>query len=463
MASLSPASLSSNDENMLNTMKCLDISAAYDFDTVSKNFKGFEDLLEQYKANKKATAHLKNLISLKKSINQENDLITFQNNFDSCWKLLSKPINQQIFSFVLPPKFPVTSDLVLQTVLNPIWTMKMYYSAVSSCGDEDEDEDDVEYLWPVGSGSSSIITGPKGCGKTSTLFVLYTILGGMCDWVVPLYWSYETHQMTKLSVYDLLEKVCPNMSQDYAPMATVNRSQMIVFLGEEVQNLYSKSFVDRNIEIVSQIAGIGKSMNNIGIISGSSANIANFCLYPTKYGFDQRYPSLNNSVYTPIEMRPIRDKENLSKVVTMFCGKKVIYSDAELCRLFNYTGGVGRHLHSQIRRAVYISQSNSALTILYNSDDAVTQIVNEMLLKVYDKLQRAELEGVVDSFDFWLNSHAISFDRAIDIIGMHHERKNCELKFSEYLDLSIFILDDKKLTIELLFPAQLSVVLKLHA
>ena len=268
----------------------------------------------------------------------------------------------------------------------------------------------------VGTGRCKILYGPKGTGKTTILKVFFTLCSILADHTIPLYYSYDCEEI--ISPLELLHEMNGDES-----ISKINESKMVILLMDEVQELYFKSDLARSKAIVDELAVIGKSEWNIGILAGSSLNTAQYCLYPERYGWTD-FKGLNPTVYTPSKIEPVRDKATFRSLVEWVTKQPLLPTDELLLfKSFNVTGGLlGRLLEGDL--------SIPPLPEVYWRDFAVRQIIDEMYLSARNHIRS-------ESFDSFTHPPSISLSRAHLIISRQNGgREAIQRKLTEYVDSS---------------------------
>ena len=114
----------------------------------------------------------------------------------------------------------------------------------------------------------------------------------------------------------------------------------LIFFGDEIQELY-KDLSILNVNVVRQILAIGKSGCAVGIISGSSSNVRALARKEIQDKY-LLFPNLNQSVYVERHLNPLRTENEIKQYLES--QKETI--DMDPFRLFQMTGGVGRHMDS---------------------------------------------------------------------------------------------------------------------
>jgi hypothetical protein len=211
---------------------------------------------------------IENLRSLRTNAIECENIEEYHRIFVECWGMLE--------SF-LPPMFPSPTTDALKFLISPVFTMKQYFSK--------------KELHPIGSGGCRVFAGPKGIGKTTMLSAFCTLCNLLTDHCEAIYWSYSGGSTDILITPLQLISFRLNVNINNCLTNLNDKKKMVVFLGDEVQDLYKeeetslspkeiKDRSERKKEIVKQMAVIGKSSMNVAFISGSSVNTVSFCLHP---------------------------------------------------------------------------------------------------------------------------------------------------------------------------------------
>lgn len=393
------------------------------------------------KKGNKAVQHLREL--RKKAIEAQ----TSEGYFDifvETWDYMASTAAKDL-PFALFPRFPNPTTDSLRTLTNPVFIMKQYYDKKSTS--------------VIGSGCCRLFTGPKGIGKTTLLSTFYVLTSLLTTHVVPVYWSYDR----KGGNVD--DPTCwPSaltLSSPDRRLGKINESRMILFLGDEIQEIYYKYRALQQIcssdaqnlrnhlkDVISDLAVVGKSPSNLCFITGSSSNTCDLCLHPETLGFGD-FRSLNNSVFTVLGVRPVRQKTefaHLAKIVLSKTHASVdqILTEDMLCWLFNFSGGVGRELEALVSQGLLgETAALRPLPILFHSDLALQAIANEMLFSVFE-------ESKSQYFDSWLYPHRLQRARIREVLKRYHAAEEIEDKLLLYQDQSILYLHDN--WAELLYP-----------
>lgn len=179
----------------------------------------------------------------------------------------------------------------------------------------------------------------------------------LSDYIIPMYCEYDDEDLQNaLTLFSPLQAEVPEYggcSDIRQLLSRINTNQehpkAVVFFADEI-HLYLKkedhsaSVVTHAIEIVRELAKIGKSSFNIGVASGSSVNTEVFALHPEDFGF-VGYRTLNNSVYNVHNISPVRDKDKFIGLA------KIIFQEGDMSaavvrKLYLQSGGVGRRVIS---------------------------------------------------------------------------------------------------------------------
>jgi hypothetical protein len=392
---------------------------------------------------------LQELVKLKKSLADEMHVEGYLTSLLAVWKHMSSFECKEELGFHLPLIY-VSSSLksVLKRILAPVLSMRKYF--VSTDGSQ-----------AVGTGSSTLLSGPLGVGKSTIFECLYVLLSLCMEHVVPVYYEYPRNLKDlctpKVCIQQALRlrRIEPTSPADgdFDGFLSGIPEKMVVFFGDDVQNLYAA--VDHpfrtNAEIgVSQIASIGKHRFHIGVVCGSSRNTEAWVLYPEKTARLHNFVTLNNTVYASVKLEPLRTEADMAEFCQLH-GKNV--SAAFLRSLFAVTGGVPRKLISSISLLnsdpvmAKVVEELVDLPAAYPADGAVVEILQEMLMLVKGSIEKEE-------FDPWKNSHSLSLTRVLDIIEAQHPEGDRLGKFAQYCDESILV-ETSRGRVEMLVPGQL--------
>eukprot|EP01031_Cornospumella_fuschlensis_P026560 gene26560-32098_t len=370
------------------------------------------------------------------------------NVFVSTWDFMASTTN---LPFILFPRFPSPTTKFLRTLTNPVFIMKRYYEKKNTA--------------VIGSGCCRLFAGPKGIGKTTLLSTFYVLVSVLTTHVLPIYWSYDRKggNMEDPVHWPSVLTLC---SPDRL-LGPVNESKMILFLGDEVQEVYYKYrslelyLSSTNAQVVSaanklraqlktviaDLAAVGKSPCNLCFITGSSSNTYELCVYPETFGFHE-FQTLNDSVFTVLDIQPVRQKEEFSKLAVIALSKlpdsaDAILTEDLLCWLFNFSGGVGRALEALVNQGFSGDAELLPLPELFHSDLALQAIVNEMLFNVLE-------EAKSRCFNGWLHPHRLQLARVHEILKQYYNVESIGVKLSLYRDQSILYVYDT--WVELMYP-----------
>ena len=390
----------------------------------------------------------------------------FQNSILEGWKVLSTKDAMLNLQFALFPLFHYRElEIIIENILQPIWTMKQYFEADSNVS--------------VGTGESVLICGPVGVGKTTIQVSLFTILFLLTDFVLPVYVDFgeslqqydKNGHSSRTSAYyplsiakDMLLTLQKNELVSQFPVSedllvTLFRMKlMLVFFSDEIQSLYISSLnkeisLERRTlcqNIIFQIAKIGKASGHIGVASGSSKTLQKFAFHPKGYNFDG-YQTLNNSVYVPNNIHPCRDKDMFRQLVLTKKGLQSI-EDKALVENFLVSGGIGR--------LIGLKRADNGYPEEYFDHLLFRTIVNQMVLKVKGSLPanaRQQNNGEV-FWDPWDHPHSIELSKCMMFAESLFGVSNGKQEFDKLIDTSLLLVHMSN--VELVVPQQLQMVLQ---
>eukprot|EP00742_Colponemidia_sp_Colp-10_P005116 GILJ01005464.1.p1 GENE.GILJ01005464.1~~GILJ01005464.1.p1 ORF type:complete len:286 (-),score=9.95 GILJ01005464.1:1443-2300(-) len=233
-------------------------------------------------------------------------------------------------SFCSSPNVPLHKvKRVLKKILDPVHTMQLCFG--------------LSLDTSIGTGCSTLITGPVGVGKSSIMIVAYVLLCLLTDHVLPVYheysdaapWLMPLDMLRDTSLLRLPHLVLASNEAEQILFTLQEKQLMTVFFADEIQRLYVPQPDPRQQAVVKQLALIGKSSFNIGVVSGSSIATEARALRPVENGF-VGYQTLNHSVYLQWRMDALRLKEEFFKLVESRSGRKP--TEEQLRTLFLHTG-----------------------------------------------------------------------------------------------------------------------------
>jgi hypothetical protein len=388
---------------------------------------------------------LQRLSSLREQIqhfSEYHDLDSYMQLFQKGWEMLTLPLFQEQFSFHLPTCFwskEVSS--LLKSLLAPVYHIHCYLA-----GKRKE---------PIGTGSSLLLTGCVGVGKTTLLVGFFVLLVIFTENILPCYVEFGSSSNLRCSPIDIMKqhlffhssRLYEEFTASSKPILQFLQEKSIsaCFLCDEIQYLYDNNAI--NVDIIQKIATIGKTTFHFAVASGSSVKTKDLCFYPDKYGYPS-YQTLNNSVFREIKLLPIRDQEEFSRIVRLLTFDREFTYD-EFCELFLRTGGVPRFLCSINEPVTLVPVSD-----LYYSNVVVEALVNRMMLKVSSSLVA---EG---KFDPWKSSHSLFCAEVLsiakDLLGSYDKAKEA---LDELVEKSVIVVIENK--VELLRPGMLNTVYNL--
>ena len=340
------------------------------------------------------------------------DIDNFFNIFLTAWDKLSK--DETVFNSMKMKKLPLMfrSTKIIEVVkkcLTPVFIWRRHRI------------DSRSYPFSVASGSSSLIIGPVGVGKTTIMLVLHRLLSILMDDVISVFHEFRTQIVSDPLPLNLVRLEVGVKDSSATLSSLLEGGKMLVFFGDEIQKCYKPRSCDASerkhaVSIVAELALLGKHNDSIGIIAGSSVHTQDYVLYPNSFGFDD-YESLNNSVYTPIAMHPLRSKDEFQHLCRhLYSGTN--FTDVMLRDMFKLTGGVGRLLLSHAippsaeRTAELVSSTIMQIPKLYHSDGVLRAIIHEMISTVGNVVLESH-------FDPWEHPHRMSGRRIRAILKVH--------------------------------------------
>lgn len=393
------------------------------------------------------------LIKLKKlryQLTGKDSIEEFLDCWLCCWDFLSSTEARSFLQFQLPMLHRSRQVIsVLTKLIAPIFGMKLYFKTFNGA-------------YNVGTGESTLITGPVGVGKTTLLMVVYVISSLFLDHVIPCYVDYSKYNLQLPSQNISLIIGDSEINENLLGTLTI-RQRMVVFLADEIQVLYSKNMHENELEkaVIEEIAGIGKAYGHIGIATGSSINSEKWAMHPNDYGFDG-YMTLNNSVYTCTVLHPIRDKDTFTQCIYIiqqqkqsFASNKVEDDDEYVKNLFILTGGVGRQINKfcKLPKANILNEIDAIeIPKRYHQCKALQSIFNEMILNIIDELKS-------NDFNPWISPYSLSLLRVEKIYKVFYDDHHWESHLNDTIDESILLFHSEKATYEVIQPG---ILLKLY-
>ena len=353
------------------------------------------------------------LCSLKNRFtNDMNSLHHITTLFFEAWDLLSSKDAKDHLRFQLPLNYRSQEvKYVIQSVLCAVYAQLSYFKRTRREG--------------VNTGYSILLSGPVGVGKTTILVCLHALLIlFLSEYVVSVYHEYKGLQFETLP-HELVLRAMERdgiktdehclHSLDHTVAYLYRRNKMLVFFGDEIQLLYTHDTNNNTRDIVRQIARIGKATGHIGVCTGSTIDTISWAHFPNQSGFEG-YITLNHSVYSEIQLEPIRDKVEFTQLYSYLTNSdKTRSADDETITnrskwFFLYSGGFGKHFGVGAGNTTD-QLIASCRTILIpdqyfdTTDLTLRKILDEMMLNVIDYIK-------TNTFDPWTHSHAISRTRA---------------------------------------------------
>ena len=197
-----------------------------------------------------------------------------------------------------------------------------------------------------GNGASVLLTGIRGIGKTTVMKGLCKVFKFLEEKFIGVYFDFELSTPGALSAMLLHKATKKGINNLNANMTLKNiikklhgeKYQIAMFL-DEIQHLYvpkDDNCYPQYIEILREILFIAKcEYKSFGVISGSSAKIRDLAYLKTDFAKNGGFPNLNNNVYREINLKPIRDPNELAQLLGST-------DENEIKSCFSKTGGVGR-------------------------------------------------------------------------------------------------------------------------
>lgn len=372
------------------------------------------------------------------------------------WEYLS---NSAIdLSLQFPKKYPTDTTCVLETLLQPVFSMKRYFRGEAGSGF-------------IGSGSCQLLYGPKGIGKTTILAAFYCLVLLLTDHVVPVYWSYDNRNCQALDTMPTPRQLLLRRSQTLGLVESDcteeqvltklsdEKKKFIVVLADEIQELYEgasnnlPSLHGRKVTVIAELAAIGKSRFAVSYLAGSSVNTCDYSLHPKEFGFPD-YQELNGSVFSKRLIKPIRQQASfcsMAKIILDRYGGTTADEEHSYQRMFLQSGGVGRLMEAVNIRNIRseVEDCWPPLPIEYyevENHPALRFILNEMFSLVKDHIDSKQ-------FNPWKHPHHLGLDRVLQII------QKCSAKsqhpyniLSNYCDKNILYIDESRGIVEALRP-----------
>ena len=218
----------------------------------------------------------------------------------------------------------------------------------------------------AGSSTNFLITGTKGVGKTTLMKGLKLIIDQNCINVATMFIDYETKKSNLLPSNNLLGfDQETDFDQDTFDDFAIKRKKGLIFFGDEIQELYKDI---SKLDVVRELIVIGKAGCSMGIISGSSSNVRALAFNQIQEDKYLRYPNLNHSVYSEVHLDPLRSEIEIRQ----YLQTKGI-TDMDPIKLFELTGGVGRHMDKVL--STRSMNTHSEIMIKMESDSIFGSVV----------------------------------------------------------------------------------------
>lgn len=289
--------------------------------------------------------------------------------------------------------------------IQPIFKLILRYTTLEKLGRDlprenndnigNSSDNGVEALGAAGI----LISGVRGVGKTTLMTGFTRILTAACKHVFAVYCDYEQAVEHKPPSQLILEQLKARRPEIWDKVQSItdcielldklqSLRTYVAFFADEIQELY-KADASREcpeVSCVKELLSIGKSPNCFGVISGSSAKIASLAIRKDPGVEYREYPNLNNSVYREMKLLPLRDKEELQKLL------EVRYPPLATAveQVFVETGGVGRNIdryneqisHEDLLAHMglppFLAEMRSTLQ-LYIPDDELMRTLNDWI------------------------------------------------------------------------------------
>ena len=420
------------------------------------------------------------LCSLKNRFtNDMNSLDQITTLFLEAWNLLSSKDAKDHLRFQLPLNYRSQEvKYVIQSVLCAVYAQLSYFKRTRREG--------------VNTGYSILLSGPVGVGKTTILACLHALLMlFLSEYVVSVYHEYKGLQFETLP-HELVHRAMERdgieadehclHSLDHTVAYLYRRNKMLLFFGDEIQLLYTHDTNNNTRDVIRQIARIGKATGHIGVCTGSTIDTVSWAHHPNQSGFEG-YITLNHSVYSEIQLEPIRDKDEFTQLYSyLTTSNKTQTADEEAIKwFFLCSGGVGGYFRIGVGNTTdqliercknlgnmrlpnipylyiyYIYTSVVALftyttVVIYHiyymmleipaqyldeTDPTLRKIFDEMMLNVIDYIK-------ANTFDPWTHSHAISRTRANTLYRLYSPARSpagseSGVGIEKYIDASILL------------------------
>ena len=224
------------------------------------------------------------------------------------------------------------------------------------------------YRFPttLGTGGKVLLTGVKGIGKTTVLYMAEIVATLLCDRCLVVYLNYETEtnpqpRLPSVAVCAAARARYPDWPASdasreedmaWAGIELSRRGVWLLLLVDELQEVYKEECANAGARIVRQLLVVAKEhSNNFAIVSGSSSSVQRLAFQQDdicqQRSWVRNYPNLNHTVFVPMPMLPIRNRDHFGAVVRRDPALVTLAAarggeDA----LFARTGGVGRLLNS---------------------------------------------------------------------------------------------------------------------
>lgn len=339
--------------------------------------------------------------------------------FKSAWKVLSE---RNEFKITLPLIFHSAElDATLTKILSSVFQLCRRECGGSSNG--------------TGSGGSFLLTGPLGVGKTTIMIVIYVLSIILVDNIFPIFIDYSK---VALSPFLVVSQKFLGFNGDPAAVITTLSLKGIVLASftDEIQKLYKSNLPEDAVEIqiIREIAEIGKAFNHFGVASGSSVCTKDYSFRPELYGFEH-YATLNNSVYNALKVSPIRQKDEFERLVKVMRGNSSQpLQSTTINELFLATGGVGRLLDTMLTSICAQLSYEVHIPKEYFHERSLEMIIDEMLYQVAVVIDNG-------SYDPWEHPHSLSVIRVREILSQSRSTTTIswESELNRYCDLSILL------------------------
>jgi hypothetical protein len=113
----------------------------------------------------------------------------------------------------------------------------------------------------------------------------------------------------------------------------------------------------------------------MGIISGSSSNVKTLVHKEDDSSEWRDYPNLNHSVYAEAHLPPVRNKEELVRILDLYQVSRDCVDE-----LFQKTGGVGRYMDAYCKKNFTESRLPDIIQIL-EGDSMLRSVLHKLFIK----------------------------------------------------------------------------------